>query len=221
MEEKNINENIDLCRKCGGKCCVKCGCDYAVDDFSEHTYKAFLEELSKGDKSIVAMLNFRTLPNGKFVAEPFLYIRARNVNRDVVDLVSMKARCSMLTDEGCSYDYLHRPFGGRNLRPSPKGVYYCSREVEQESIMKKWLPYQKTLGKIVKHYTGKSVNEKVKEDVETLFCDILRGNFQDVSRLEIEELDGFIPLLKRAFPDERYRANVSCRGTGLKVFNKK
>ena len=218
---EKIIEDIDLCRKCGGKCCVKCGCDYSVDDFSEHTYKAFLEEISKGDKSIVAMLKFSTLPNGKFVAEPFLYLRARNVNRDVIDLVSMKTRCSMLTDNGCSYDYSNRPFGGRNLIPSSKGVHYCKREVAQMDVMKKWEPYQKVLGKIVKRYTGMSVKEKISDDVESLFCDVLRGNFQDVSVLEIQELEGFLPLLKRAFPDEIYRANVSCRGTGLKVFSKK
>ena len=33
--EQVKNENLDICRECGGMCCKKCGCDYAVDDFND------------------------------------------------------------------------------------------------------------------------------------------------------------------------------------------
>ena len=143
------NEDLNICRECGGICCIKSGCDYAVTDFNEHTYKAFLDTLSKGDKSIVAMIDFRTLSNGKFIAEPTLYIRARNVNRDIIDLVSMKTRCKSLTETGCSHDYDTRPFGGKNLKPSREKDGPCTPIVNPLLLLEEWKPYQKQLAKIV------------------------------------------------------------------------
>lgn len=215
------HENLDICKECGGRCCKKCGCDYSVKDFHDLTYNGLLQVLTMEDKSIVAALNFKTLNNGKFIAEPFLYLRARNVERDVVDLVSMKTRCSLLTDQGCSYDYEHRPFGGRNLVPSRKQDGPCRPDEDPLEMLKLWEPYQKQLRKIVKNYTGMTVEAKVSYDVETLFLDILNKNFKNVARGEMEELEKFIPLLSRAFPEERKRAVERYRGTGYNVFSKR
>ena len=195
MNNESKNENLDICRECGGMCCIKCGCDYAVSDFKDHSYKALLESLSIGDKSIVSMIDFRTLSNGKFIAEPTLYIRARNVNRDIIDLISMKTRCSLLLGDGCSYDYEHRPFGGRNLKPAMYEDGGCRPIVNPIVYLKEWLPYQKQLGKIVKLYTGKSVIEKISEDVEELFYKCLIKDYVGVSELELIDLNGFVLLL--------------------------
>ena len=202
MELEVRNENLDICRECGGACCIKCGCDYAVSDFKDRTYNGFLQSLSVGDKSIVAMLNFRDLSNGKFIAEPVLYIRARNENRDIVDLISMKTRCSMLSDTGCKYDYEHRPFGGKNLKPVRTSEGKCRPVVSPLLMIEEWKPYQKQLSKIVKRYTSKSVDEKIKEDVENLFYRWLIKDFTGVMPLEYNDLKGFIPLLKRVYPFE-------------------
>lgn len=221
MIDMDRNENLDACKKCGGMCCIKCGCDYSALDFSDRSYKGLLETLSKGDKSIVAAINFRTLPNGKFIYEPFLYIRARNINRDIIDLVSMKTVCSQLGENGCKYDYEHRPFGGRNLIPSRYIDGTCKPMINPISILNSWSPYQKQLGKIVKQFTGMSVSEKISQDVENLFCDVLNRNYQDVSKLEIEDLKGFIPLLARAFPLEKKSARERCNISNIKTLSKK
>lgn len=214
------NENLDICQKCGGKCCIKCGCDYSAMDFDDHSYKALLKVLSKGDKSIVAVMDFETLPNGKFIAIPFLYIRARNVNRDIIDLISMKTVCSQLVENGCNYDYEHRPFGGKNLIPSRHEDGPCRPKESPISIVSSWAPYQKQLGKIVRQYTGMTVSEKISCDVENLFFDAMRKNFQGVSVLEMEELKSFIPLLVRAFPLERDSAIMRFNHSNIRILHK-
>lgn len=221
MDNGNKNENIDVCRECGGMCCIKCGCDYAVGDFEERTYKSFLDSLSVGDKSIVAMIDFRTLNNGKIIAEPTLYIRARNVNREIIDLVSMKTRCSLLLGDGCSYDYEHRPFGGRNLKPVRYNEGGCRPLVNPMVYLNEWKSYQKQLSKIVKYYTGKSVIEKISEDVEELFYRCLIKDYDGVSELELIDLNGFVLLLMRAYPEEYERALRKSRGNSFtRILNK-
>ncbi len=218
--EQVKNEDLDICRECGGMCCKKSGCDYGIDDFSDRTMNGLLETLAVGDKSIVAMINFQTLANGNFIAVPFLYLRARNCDRDIIDLISMKTTCSMLTDNGCSHDYDHRPFGGRNLIPRRKSDGPCRPDVNPLDKIMEWEPYQKQLRKIVKRYTGKSVEEKIREDVEQLFYDVIAHNVKGVHKREIEDLEGFIPLLVRAYPKERENAIIRCKREG-KIYIRK
>ena len=206
------NEDLDICRECGGMCCIKCGCDYGIVDFKDRTYKGFLDMLNVGDKSIVAMINFTTLSNGKFVAEPTLYIRARNINRDIVDLISMKTRCASLTENGCMHDYDTRPFGGKNLKPSREVDGPCRPIINPLLLMEEWKPYQKQLSKIVKFYTGMGVMEKISLDVEDLFYRCLTRDYEGVSELEMIDLKGFVSLLKRAYPEEFVRTFNKSKG---------
>jgi len=203
MGNKIKNENLSICSKCGGKCCKKCGCDYSANDFKNCSYDNLLKELDKGDKSIVAVLDFKS----NNVVEPFLYIRARNKNREIVDLISMKTECSQLRENGCSYDYIHRPFGGKNLTPSVKGYGYCKTVMDPMDVVKTWKPHQKTLQRLVIHYTGMNVVKKIREDVSELFYKVLTNDFSDVSEAEMKELKTFIPLLINYFPSELANAS--------------
>ena len=83
-------ESRDLCALCGGYCCKKCGCDYFVSDLENSKIEYFESLLDTGRVSVVAALNFKRLPNGKLFNEPLLYLRARNKNRDEIDLLSFK-----------------------------------------------------------------------------------------------------------------------------------
>ena len=85
-------ENREICSKCGGKCCKKSGCDYSTKDFDDLSVNAIYQKLEEGNISIVAFLNFNRLPNGRLACSPFLYLRARNTDRGVVDLLSFKKR---------------------------------------------------------------------------------------------------------------------------------
>lgn len=199
MITMEINENTEVCKNCGGRCCKKSGCDYWPSDLPDRTYKGILKFLENGKVSIVAMMNFKRI-NGKLCNFPFLYLRGRNTGRDVVDLLSMKTPCSNLTEHGCSYTYEERPSGGKNLTPSKDGLCYPKEDNLQKVL--EWSPYQKQLEKIVKRYTGLSIDNKIKEDVVTLLTDIKEENFKNVSELEIIDVKRMLPMLIECYKEQ-------------------
>lgn len=194
------NENLEICKQCQGYCCKKSGCDYIPDDFPELSLSFLLAKLYEGYISIVSAQDFKSLPNGQIVNTPFLYLRARNVNRPIVDLLSMKTQCASLTKMGCAFTYEQRPYGGKNLVPVRDGI--CYPKEDPVELIKKWTDYQKVLSRAVKRITGKSVDEQLRQDVEQLFLDILLENFHGVSKRELEEIDDLLPVLIRAYPIE-------------------
>lgn len=193
-------ENKDICAKCGGFCCKKSGCDYFVSDFDNLKLDYLLDVLNEGKISVVSSLDFNRLKNGKLICSQILSLRAKNNNRDIIDLLSFKTTCSQLTSSGCNYNLEERPSGGVAL--IPKENMACYSDVNRVEELKKWLPYQKVLEKAVKKFTGMSADNKLKEDVENLFYDILCENFDGVMRIELSDVLNMFPLLKEAFPEQ-------------------
>lgn len=198
-------ENKDYCKNCGGYCCRKSGCDYWVEDFNDKSMKGLLEILSTGDVSIVSFLSLKKLPNGKKIAEPFLYLRARNTDRDIVDLLSIKTPCSLLTSEGCPLDLEHRPSGAANIIPG-KSKYECRPNENPLNKILEWDSYQKPLRRIVKKYTGLSVEDKLREDVENLFLDVMNGELDKALMEEYHDIKGLLPEMMEIYPDEHQNA---------------
>lgn len=197
-------ENKEICSKCGGRCCLKSGCDYFTSDLESVTLQCLTELLDTENVSIVAALKMDRLKNGKTVATPFLYLRARNTDRDIVDLFSMKTKCSMLTENGCSYSIEDRPSGGVNL--IPKEDMMCIPAVNPVEEIKKWEPYQKLLSRLVRRYSGLSVDEKLKLDVENTFYKIITNDFEDIRPEEIADILSCFHDLINAFPEEYEKA---------------
>jgi len=199
-------ENTEICKQCGGYCCKKSGCDYFVSDL-ESTKIDYLEKLlDTGRVSIIASFNFIRLNSGKLIYEVILSLRARNINREAIDLFSFKTTCASLTETGCYYDIKHRPSGGATLIPCADKP--CYSEVDRIEELKKWLPYQKVLAKLVKRKTKMKVDDKIKQDVETLVYNILTENYTGVSKREIKEIANMIPLLSECFPTEFINAEI-------------
>ena len=203
MEEKL--ENKEYCKTCGGYCCKKSGCDYYPCDFKDLSFKGLTNILSEGNISIVSSLYFEKLPNDKIIYTPFLYLRARNIDRDIVDLVSIKKTCSMLREDGCYYDFKHRPSGGVNFVPASNRIN-CHPKDNQILHLKEWNRYQKVLSKFVKSYCGISLEDKLKEDIENLFYECLSGVLATVSIDEQEDIKRMLPLLIQAAPLEYEKA---------------
>ena len=220
MGKEIKNENLDICKECGGMCCKKSGCDYSAADFDNCSYNNLVKELSKGDKSIICYMKFKEDALGNVTYEPFLYLRARNNDRDIIDLVSIKTGCALLLDTGCSLDYKHRPMGGRNLKPVDSREGACVPLKNPMDIVKSWKPHQKTLKRLVITFSGKSVNAKIKEDVENLFYEVLTKDLSLISPKELEDIKGFIPLLIKAFPDELNNASIRYNKNKSKVLAK-
>ena len=191
-------ENKEICSICKGKCCKKSGCDYFVSDFDIINKNELIKALETGSISIASAFHFKRVGN-KDIVIPILYLRARNTNRGIIDLYSLKTQCSMLKESGCSYDLENRPGGGVNLIPHKNNACIPLKNPIEE--IKKWLPYQNLLSKLVKRYTGKSVEVVIREDVEELFFDILTQNFEGVSEAEIHDITSGISKLIKIYPD--------------------
>ena len=145
-------------------------------------------------------MDFRQLPNGKMVNTPFLYLRARNKNRPIVDLLSMKTTCASLTEHGCKFTYEERPTGGKNLTPVDHGI--CYPKEDPRKLIKRWSSYQKILSRVVKRITGKSVDEQLQLDVEQLFFDLFCHNVEGVTKREFEDILSMVPILSKVYPIE-------------------
>ncbi|MCI6265223.1 MAG: hypothetical protein MR598_00060 [Erysipelotrichaceae bacterium] len=197
-------ENKEICKQCGGYCCKKSGCDYFVSDFESMKLDYLENILNTKRVSIIASFDFKRLNNGKLVYTPMLSLRARNNNRDIIDLLSFKTSCASLTENGCYYDIEKRPSGGVALIAQSKKN--CYSEIDRLTELKKWEPYQKVLERLVKRYTKMSVIEKIKEDVENLIYNIYTKNFEEVFPEEIEDVYKMLPLLAECFPEEFEKA---------------
>lgn len=197
-------EDKEICKKCGGMCCKKSGCDYFVTDFESMKLEYLDKVLQTGHISIVSVFDFQRLKNGKLVYTPMLYLRERNTNREIVDLFSFKTSCSSLEKDGCHYDLANRPSGGATLIPGPNKT--CYSEIDRLEEMKKWIPYQKVLEKLVKRYTRMSVDERIRQDVEKVIYNVITENYQDSSPLELKDIASMIPMLKECFPNEYLNA---------------
>lgn len=211
-------ENHEMCAKCGGKCCIKSGCDYKTTDFENLKIDYLQSKLEEGYISIVAFQDLTKMPDGKIINQPLLYLRARNINRPIVDLLSMKTTCASLTPSGCKYRSEERPSGGLNLIPKEYGER-CYPLNPPKDIVKSWEPYQKILSRLVKRLTGKSVNEQLKIDVENLFYDCYCKNFDGVMDIEIADILSMLPLLVQVYPNEYEKAKKRYKGQKLRVLN--
>lgn len=192
-------EDKEICSKCKGMCCKKSGCDYSTSDFNDLSLKALDEILKSGNVSIVSALDIKMSKNGNKYLVPFLYLRARNKNREVVDLLSLKTCCSVLTEKGCPYPLDKRPSGGVNLVPSKTECYPLKSPLE---IVKGWETYQNALSKMVKRLTGKSVDKKLREDTENLIYDIMMQHFDYVTERERKEILPLVKQLAEIYPLE-------------------
>ncbi|MBQ6840744.1 MAG: hypothetical protein IJO63_01330 [Bacilli bacterium] len=201
---ENKYENKELCASCGGKCCKKGGCQYAPQDFESLKFDYLLEKLQEGYISIVSVIDFIDF-KGKLIANPMLYIKSRNVNRPIVDLISMRTACSALTDTGCRYDFEHRPSGGINLIPSngPEGCYPEKNPLE---FIMMWQSQQQVLRKLIKRITGKSVEAQLAEDAYKLFKDVFARKFDGVAPEEIQEILSMLPNLSLVYPESYHKA---------------
>ena len=193
-------ENKDICRECGGECCKKSGCDYVPKDFKSLNLSNILEILAVGNTSIVSTLSFSRLANNTLTCSPILYLRVRNTGRDVIDLFSFKTPCSMLKKDGCSYDFENRPTGGKSLLPL--GNEMCYSTLDQREFVKLWDSYQSTLRKVVKRITGKTVDEKLREDIKQVLSDIKDENYKGISKRELMDMQLTLPYIAEAFPKE-------------------
>ena len=200
-------ENKELCTKCGGFCCKAGGCMYFVSDFDNMKIDYLDSVLDTGRVSIKAALRFDMLPNKKITATPTLYLKARNVGHDIIDLVSLQTTCASLEENGCYFSFDERPSGGvMHIPREINGCLDCYSAFNSADEVNKYVPYQKILHRLVKRRNGKSVNEQIKEDVEKLFIKIITKDFEDILPEERGAFNSVWGLLIQAYPEQYHNA---------------
>ena len=201
---ENKYENKELCAKCGGICCKKGGCQYSPTDFESLKFEYLYEQLQAGYISIVCVVDFVNL-KGKLIANPMLYVKSRNEGRPIIDLLSMRTKCSALTDTGCMYDFKNRPSGGKNLIPGGTPDK-CYPEIHPLEFIKMWQPQQQVLRKLVKRINGRTVEAQLEIDTYNLFKDVLARKFDGIAPEEIENILGMLPMLSQVYSEATKKA---------------
>lgn len=210
--ELNIETiNKDICKSCGGKCCKNCGCVYSPDDFGMITYNSLRDELEKGNISIISQFIV-----GEKNISYYLLLRARNIDRDIVDLFSAKTTCSLLGENGCKLDDSKRPQGGVLYIPSIDGN--CKGLYTDVIGFKEWSNYQKILERLTRYFCGKSSQEKIREDViqvAYMLANKERKNVLDFNSFTKEEM-ALLETLNSILPT--YQKEIE---TGMHMAKKK
>ena len=151
-KDYTISKNVkpELCAKCGGKCCKRCGCHFSPDDFKEISFEALEKEMEKGYISIDYV-------DGEMILSNFgVYIlRIRNQGAPIVDIGYERAPCILLTDNGCKLDYAHRPSGGKLLIPETETRCHTSYGITK--CCYEWRPYQRILYDLFKYFADKDI----------------------------------------------------------------
>ncbi len=197
-------ENKELCKSCGGKCCKAGGCLWFPSDFKTITLDSIDELLKDGSSMIVGTPNV-VENRGKFsIVGVSLSLRARNVGKGPIDLISLPTQCASLTEAGCKFDFEHRPSGGKHYIPykDENGELKCHEDFEVRDIEKEWYVHNKILSRLVKRYTGLSPMEEYrKEVIEYLYTWLTMSEKERMKPL-IEDYQVVTDMLVELFPEE-------------------
>lgn len=197
-------ENRNICAECGGECCKGGGCAYLSTDFEALKTEVIEEALATGRLSITASLKFEYTKNGIPTANAILYLRARNIGKGEIDLVSVPTACASLEEKGCHFDINSRPSDGAAIIPDANKK--CQSIITRNELLTTWLPYQGTLRRIVKRHTGKTVEAQVREDIETYVYELLAPTNNNINRIYQLSHRDTLESIEIAYPEEYQRA---------------
>ncbi len=154
-EAKNCD--YELCKKCGGKCCRLCGCEFSPDDFSDLSFEGLLKEIEKG------YITLELVDGDQFyIAGWIWHVRMRNADQPIVVMPGTpnnKKGCIALKEDGCVFDYKHRPASGRLLIPARDERYFhweCHTDYGTHEALREWKAHQKVLHDLAKFVGDKN-----------------------------------------------------------------
>lgn len=152
--------NYEMCKKCGGVCCKENGCIYLPQDFNNLDFESLKKVLDEGNVSISGQPI-------QFYGNAWtflLYLRARNQNADIVDLITSGGPCKLLTSTGCSLGENDRPSLGLAIKPVTVGGP-CSKTFSQDQVVDAWMDHSEVLSNLVQYYTKKDVISVIVEQM--------------------------------------------------------
>lgn len=176
------NTNYDMCKECGGACCKETGCMYVVDDFKPFNFRTIKSALDSGKVSLGSQpIQFRA-----HQWSIILFLRARNKNGDIIDLVSKGGPCMMLDENGCTYSEEERPSLGLAIKPTKLGGPCGIQGGEQ--YMMEWINNYSQLQNFVTKYTNKDVYDLFMEELNERLDTINTKKELDVELTPMESI---------------------------------
>lgn len=176
------NTNNKMCEECGRVCCKEVGCIYLPTDFKSMDINYLISLINKGNISISG--EPYKIGNKAFSYLPFL--RARNKDADIVDLITLGGPCKLLTSNGCKLDMSERPALGQRVIPTKIGGP-CRKDYEIEEPYK-WLKYSETLERLVKYYTKNEMQDQLRQELKIKLKAIKEKLLQNKNLTEMEKL---------------------------------
>ena len=143
MEKIINNENIEVCKKCGGRCCKSYAGAYHPNDFGDNITYELLESAMETNNIAI---DWYELDDGGMG----LYLRPRHVDGGKID-PSWEGQCVNLTDNGCKLSFDERPYGCKSLVPNISNAC-VEGTVSKLNAYEIWKPYQDILNKLYKKY---------------------------------------------------------------------
>ena len=142
-EQTLMNEDLELCKKCGGKCCQQYPCHYSPDDFVDLSYDGLKAEIEKGYISIDWWEGDADSTLNEF--DKTYFLRVKTAWGCVTD-PSWGGQCILWDKEnGCPLDFEHRPKGGRMLIPD---LSDCKQAYLKLQCALDWRSYYPVLHKL-------------------------------------------------------------------------
>ncbi len=173
--------NYEMCKKCGGVCCKENGCIYLPTDFDSMEIHSLIDLINKGNISISGQIY--PIDDKAWSYLPFL--RARNKNANIVDLITLGGPCKLLTENGCKLDAKERPALGLLVTPTRIGGP-CQKLYEIEDAFK-WLEYSKTLEILIRYYTKNKMSEQLKQELKLRLKTIKQKMIEEMILTEMEK----------------------------------
>lgn len=185
LDKEKVFCKPEICKNCAGEgCCKNCGCVFSPDDFyifrnqfSEKERFQYLKHFLKRGYASIDHIRLSNRDTGAFMinsspifaeislqklldGEGALYIRMRNVGKNIVDVLHLNFctifntyKCVGLKENGCAFPFKKRPKGGRELIPDIfSGRMDCKVVYSEYQAAIDWYPYQNILYKLYEEF---------------------------------------------------------------------
>lgn len=160
--EKN-NEDQELCKRCGGKCCQTIGCElfpqdvkkwFNADNITEDMIIKLLESgyvtIDYYEQDIRTEFGYQESNIDQYHYNSY-YLRMRNKNENVIN-TTRGGVCTAWSENGCIIDWDRRPTTGRFLIPGEK---VCRSPFSGLEMILAWVPYYDILNDVWNKYLWK------------------------------------------------------------------
>lgn len=162
-------ENPEICKECGGRCCLRAPCHWSPRDFEDFTFEA-MKKLLK-EKQYISIVRFpgeiaeSCIREFKHTGRYFYILRTRTRSTNIATVSSKKIKgdpCVLLTSKGCSIPFEQRARGARLLIPERECK--CVNLYDMDDCIYEWKDYQDVLRKLFYYFRIKE-NTIIKANV--------------------------------------------------------